>query len=269
MPLDKTSTGLTAFPDDIPADTDELLLYANKIKKVPPSIGALKNLTVLNVFNNAIGLSLPEEIGTLTELTEVNLAANKLAMLKDAHFASWSKVTVLNINDNNLGAIGSLAPLVALEELRLYANQLTAMPVLGSALPDLKVLEIHKNRIAEIDDDYFAATPALERLSIWGNQLTTLPSSLATKCPKLVGIQAQTNPLTSLPAGPWPTSLETLFVQEAKLTALPDSLLKCSLKRVNIGGVQCDDELAKKMESLVLGQSGAIFWDKTGKQTRT
>ena len=34
----------------------------NKIKKMPPSIGTLTKLQVLNVFNNVIGLSLPDEI---------------------------------------------------------------------------------------------------------------------------------------------------------------------------------------------------------------
>ena len=86
-------------------------LYANKIKKVPPSIGELKKLKLLNCFNNQIGLSLPNEIGELPDLEEVNLAANKLAMLKDVHFAKWSNVQILNLNDNNLSAIGSLAPL--------------------------------------------------------------------------------------------------------------------------------------------------------------
>ena len=106
-----------------------------------------------------IGLSLPEEIGTLSELNEVNFAANRLAMLKDAHFISWSKVTILNLNDNNLTVLGSLAPLVALEELRLYGNQLTALPKLGASVPELKVYEIHKNNVADGPDDYFAATP--------------------------------------------------------------------------------------------------------------
>lgn len=266
--VDKNSTSLTAFPDEIPEDTEELLLYANKIKKVPPSIGKLKKLKVLNCFNNAIGLSLPDEIGTLAELTEVNMAANKLAMLKDVHFSSWSKVTVLNLNDNNLSAIGSLAPLVALEELRAYGCQLTAMPTLASPSPQLKVIEVHKNRITDPPDDYFAATPALERLSVWGNALTTLPTSL-TKCGSLIGVQAQTNPITRLPDADWPASLETIFLQETKLTALPASLKKnTALKRVNITGVNCDDELAKALEALVLKHSDAIFWDRTGKQTK-
>jgi len=262
------SKGLSAWPDGITEECEELALYANKIKKVPASIGQLKKLRVLNLFNNIVGLSLPEEIGTLTELTEVNFAANKIAMLKDAHFASWSKVTVLNLNDNNIATLGSLAPLVALEELRIYANQLTTLPTLGSH-PELKVLEIHKNNLADGPDEYFTATPALERLSIWGNQLTTLPSSL-TKCAKLVGVQTQTNPkMTSLPEGPWPSSLETIFLQETKIGALPASLAKCDLKRVNITGVGCPDDLAKQLEGLVLSKPSAIFWDKTGKMTRT
>ena len=269
MPYDKNDQGLTAYPDDIPADCDELLLYANKIKKLPPSIGDLKALTVLNVFNNQIGLSLPVEIGTLGELTEVNLAANRLAMLKDAHFASWSKVTVLNINDNNLTALGSFAPLVALQEVRIFGNQLTALPALSNH-PDLKIYEVHKNRVTEVPDTYFSATPALERLSIWSNDLSTLPSSL-TQCANLVGVQAHQNPnLASLPEGPWPVSLETLFLQETKLAALPKSMMDCKkLLRVNITGLTIDDDLAKAMEEMVIAKSGSIFWDKTGKQTRT
>ena len=223
------SQSLSEWPKDLSADCEKLELYANAIKKVPPSVGDMKKLKLINCFNNKIGLSLPAEIGTLSELEEVNFAANKLAMLKDVNFASWGNVTILSLNDNNLGSIGSLAPLVKLEELRLFANNLEAMPTLNSH-PDLKVFEIHKNRVKEVADDYFKATPALERLSIWGNQLTALPTSL-TGCASLVGVQAYSNPeLASLPAGPWPATLETLFVQETKITKLPDSLKACAVR---------------------------------------
>ena len=271
MPYDKNSSGLTAWPDDIPADCDELLLYANKIKKVDKAIGTLSKLTTLNLFNNVIGLSLPDEIGSLAELNEVNLAANKLAMLKDVHFASWGKVTILNLNDNNLSRMGSLAPLVALEELRLYGNQLEAFPTL-STHPELKIYEAHKNRVAEAPDDYFQATPALERVSIWGNQLKALPSSLC-KCAKLVGVQAHENPeLAALPDGPWPATLETLFIQDTKISKLPASLEQAALKRVNISKLPLDkdaDELAEKMGKMILAKPDGIFWDKSGKQTKS
>lgn len=246
-------------------------LYANKIKKVPPSIGELKKLKLLNCFNNQIGLSLPNEIGELGDLEEVNLAANKLAMLKDVHFASWANVQILNLNDNNLSAVGSLAPCVKLEEVRMYGNQLTALPTLPASAPELKIFEIHKNRIAEAPDDYFKSTPALERLSIWGNALTALPSSL-TSCSKLVGVQAQSNPdLATLPAGPWPATLETLFIQETKIASLPSSLTSCSLKRVNVGQLPLDsaaDKLAAEMEKMILGKSDGIWWGKDGVQKK-
>jgi len=261
--LDKSDSGLTAFPEGISEDCTELLVYANKIKKCPPSIGTLKQLKVLNAFNNQIGMSLPDEIGTLAALEEVNFAANKLVMLKDVHFASWSKVTVLNLNDNNLASIGSLAPLTQLEELRIFANQLTAMPALAS--PELKILEVHKNRITAIEDDYFEKIPALERLSIWANQIPKLPSLV--KCTKLLGVQAQTNPLKDIPDS-LPDTLETLFLQETQVDKLPKTL-PAALKRVNITGLSIDDQLAKQVEELTLGKAGAIFWDKTGKQTRT
>lgn len=266
--IDKNSSGLTAFPDDIPADCVKLELYANKIKKVPPSIGTLKGLQVLNVFNNVIGLSLPDEIGTLGELEEVNLAANKLAMLKDVHFASWSKVTVLNLNDNNLSALGSLAPMLKLEELRAYGNQLAELPKLAATMPELKIFEVHKNRVATVPDDYFKATPALESLSIWKNELTALPSSLAG-CSGLKRVQAHENPLESIPEGPWPAELETLFIQDTKLTKLPASLKECALKRVNITGIKADDALVKAMQGLVLGKKDGIWWGPDGKMTKS
>lgn len=266
--MDKSSSGLTAFPDDIPKDCVKLELYANKIKKMPPTVGELTNLKLLNVFNNQIGLTLPNEVGTLSNLEEFNAAANKLAMLKDVHFASWGNVQILSLNDNNLTMLGSLAPLVKLEELRLFGNQLTAMPTLGASHPELKIFEIHKNNIADPADDYFAATPALERLSVWKNQLTTLPSSL-TKCSSLVGVQAQENPaLATLPDGPWPAGLETLFIQKTAIEKVPDALKALTkLKRVDITDLQgLDDALVKHFSSLVLKQDGGIFWDKAGKK---
>jgi len=200
----------------------------------------------------------------------VNFAANKLAMLKDNHFTSWANVTILSLNDNNLGSIGSLAPLAKLEELRLFANNLEAMPTLSSH-PDLKVFEIHKNRIKDMADDYFKATPGLERLSIWGNALTKLPPSL-TGCGALVGVQAYGNPdLATLPDGPWPATLETLFVQDTKITALPESLKACALKRVNLTKLALDgssDSLAKEFEKMVLGKSDGIFWGTDGVQKK-
>lgn len=245
--LDANGNALTVLPAEISKceALEKLLVYANQLKELPATLPP--NITELNLFNNKLK-KLPPSIGQLTELEEVNLAANKLMMTTDAMFASWSKVTVLNMYDNNLVRFGSLAPLASLQELRLNNNNLEEMPTLGTH-PALTIIEIHKNRLSTIPDDYFEKTPALERLSLWGNMLTALPASLC-RCSSLVGVQAQDNKIASLPSGSWPTTLETLFVQQNPLTTLPAELGACSaLKRVNVSQLKLDApgvEVAKK-----------------------
>ena len=130
----------------------KLMLFANKIKELPPKFPPA--LTELNLFNNAVK-KLPPCIGELTALQEVNVAANKLMMTSDAMFASWGCVTVLNMYDNNLVRFGSIAPMSSLVELRLSGNNLEAMPTLGQHAA-LKIMEIHKNRISASSPDNVA-----------------------------------------------------------------------------------------------------------------
>jgi Leucine-rich repeat (LRR) protein len=265
--LDLNSQGLVELPKDpMSPKLTQLNLYANKLKAIPDGLlGNLTKLKVLNCFNNQIK-KLPGDIGGLAKLVEVNFAANKLMMTDDAKFTSWANVKVLNLYDNNLVRMGSLAPLVKLEELRMSGNQLEEMPVLCADCP-VTILEIHKNRIASVADDYFTHTKKLERLSLWGNQLTVLPGSLLA-CSALVGVQAHEMPLASLPSGAWPSDLETLFVQETKLTSLPPALGTLSkLKRVNVGKLALDAPSAAIAEALgkqIATMKGGIFWGVDG-----
>ena len=270
--LDVSSNALTALPAELPASLETLEIYSNKIKELPASIGTLSALTTLNCFNNQLR-KLPPAIGTLTAVTEVNIAANKLMMLTDDHFKGWSNVTVLNLQDNNLVRLGSLEPLASLEELRIMANNLEELPKLGSH-PSLTVLEAHKNRIGSIPDDYFNSTPSLARVSIYANQLTALPTSLCSACPGLVGVQAQENKLASLPDVAWPSTLETLFLQDnTTLTTLPAGLGQCAkLKRLNLGKLSLDGPskaLAEKIKKKILEQEGGIFWSTSGEMMKS
>eukprot|EP00966_Prymnesium_polylepis_P334620 7389990-Prymnesium_polylepis.1 len=170
----------------------------------------------------------PAQVGGLSALEEVNIAANKLMMIPDPAMANWASVTILSLNDNNLVRLGSLEPLKALQELRLFANNLEAMPTLCEGCP-IEVMEVHKNRIETIEDDYFKKTPKLKRIIISNNALAAVPPSICD-CAELQQLQAADNKLTSLPSGkPWPATLETIFLQgNAGLTALPSELAKLS-----------------------------------------
>ena len=267
--LDASACAITAVPAEIEKCTEleELLLFANKIKEVPASLSTLEELTTVNLFNNTLK-KLPPDLGKLAKLEEVNFAANKLMMLTDAHFTSWAGVKILSLYDNNLVRMGSLAPLTALEEVRLSGNNLEEMPTLSSH-PSLTVFEIHKNRISTIPGDYFAATPGLQRLSIWGCMLTSLPGSLAA-CDVLVGVQAQENQIASLPSGPWPATLETFFIQDnPPLEHIPKELNDCcpSLKRVNLSHLKLDSssmEVASALQDKCLANKDGIFWGTNG-----
>lgn len=266
--LEAHTNQLTGLPPEIAncAALEKLLVYANKIKELPAKFPPA--LSEINLFNNQVK-KLPPAIGQLTALEEVNFAANKLMMTTDEMFAKWASVTVLNMYDNNLVRFGSLAPCAGLVELRLSGNNLEEMPKL-SKHASLKIIEMHKNRISTIPDDYFDATPALERLSLWGNMLAALPGSIC-RCSGLLGLQVQENKLTSLPSGvAYPSKLETLFVQGNQLTTLPAEISACSnLKRVNVSQMVLDSdgmEVADGIKETCCQKADGLFWAVDGMQ---
>ena len=277
--LDASGCSLTSVPTEIAQCAEhlqELHLFANGIRDVPAgSLGGLTHIMTINLFNNAIR-KLPTDLGQLAALEDVNFAANKLMLLTDEHFAKWMSVKNLSLYDNNLVRIGSLSPMVNLEECRLSGNGLQEAPKLApdamGGHPSLRLLELHKNRISSIPDTYFESTPALQRLSLWGNQLASLPPSLAA-IPGLLALQAQANSLASLPAGPYPETLETLFLNDnPPLQKLPASLgeeRNEGLKRVNLSNLKLDavsQRLAKDLRERCLSTREGIYWGPEGKK---
>ena len=271
--LDANSNALTKLTKgcfDGSPDLESVEVYANKIKEIEAGVlTPLTKCTTLNAFNNQIK-KIPPDLASCVALEELNFAANKMMMLTDAHFAALTALTVLNMQDNNLVRFGSLANCKALEEIRLYGNNLEEIPAIGDGLPALRIIEIHKNRISAIGDDYFAGTPKLQSLNIGKNSLATLPPSLFSKCAELTMVQAEENKIESLPSVDFPAGLQTLFLQDNPWKALPKELAKCSkLKRFNVTNAQSDsatDELIAGLKKIVLSQDGGIFWGKTGEK---
>uniref|UniRef100_A0A7S2CLL7 Uncharacterized protein n=1 Tax=Haptolina brevifila TaxID=156173 RepID=A0A7S2CLL7_9EUKA len=311
-PVDMSSQGVLEVPNSIDVNTDHLDISGNKLKVLGENLARLTNLTGLEAYTNELGsdfktkataltpmvqltklkavnlynnklAKLTSELGGLADMEEFNISGNKLMQVQDGAFAQWSKLKVLNLYSNNLVMIGSevFTPLVSIEEVRLYENKLEKMPDLkADSYPSLTIFEIHKNNIKEIADDYFTKTPALERLNLYGQaaKLTNLPSSI-TSCASLKGLQAQENGLEKIPAGPWPETLETLFLQDNPLVKeVPASLAKCpKLLRVNIGGLQCKDDAEMKkleaaMQKIVMSQTddsgrpNGIIWGLSGQK---
>uniref|UniRef100_A0A7S4JCS1 Uncharacterized protein n=1 Tax=Prymnesium polylepis TaxID=72548 RepID=A0A7S4JCS1_9EUKA len=145
------------------------------------------------------------------------------------------------------------------------------MPKFGS-VPELQIVEMHKNRVAAIPDDFFNSMPALSRLVLSGNQISALPASICA-CTQLKQLQIQENKLTALPPGAWPKSLETIFLQDNPLSELPSELSGCSaLVRVNVSKLPLSEGsqgVAAAMGKIALGKKGGVYWDPSGNQANS
>ena len=105
-----------------------LMLYRNRLTGViPPEIGNLRALTLLNLGFNLLTGSIPPEIGHLTALTHLNLRCNLLTGGIPLELGNLCSLTILELRSNQLtGAIPiQLGRLKDLDCLSLSGNQLT------------------------------------------------------------------------------------------------------------------------------------------------
>ena len=175
--LDCNDNQLATLPDTLGKckNLAQLIAYKNALGALPAALGELKELNELNCFNNKL-LKLPPTLGGMAGLEEVNLAANKVMQLPKESVAEWTGVKVFNVYDCRLVRLAPLAHMVQLTELRLFGNNLEDMPDCGGGLPALRLLELHRNRIAAIPAGFFSKMTSLRRLTISSNKLAAVPA---------------------------------------------------------------------------------------------
>jgi len=239
--LDCNDNALTTVPAAIGCLTElaKLLLYKNSISSLPAELCKCIKLEELNLFNNKVNSAAITKaaVGGLTGLKEINFAANKVMQVKEEEVAGWTEVTCLNWYDNRIVKLAPLGHCEKLEELRLFGNQLPSAPDFGRGMPQLTILELHKNCITSLPENFFALCPALAKVTLEQNQLQSLPDGICEH-KKLGVLIVHTNQLAALPEGLGTmSSLKVLFVQDNKLTTLPTSLGDNKLlERVNLSG---------------------------------
>ena len=136
--LDVSNNQIKVLPDEMKAlmHLETLYIYSNKISVLPEWVGdmPLKNF---NAFNNRI-LKIPLSLGKLRDLPSLNLGANVMMQLHPESILELRNVKILNLYDARLVKLCSLAGLEILEELRLFNNNLTAVPDLGGRMSKLR-----------------------------------------------------------------------------------------------------------------------------------
>ncbi|XP_075461036.1 leucine-rich repeat-containing protein 47 [Ascaphus truei] len=148
-----------------------LILCRDQLSSLPPAVGDLRALRVLDVSGNDLE-ELPAELCQLPELCTLNVSWNRLRELP-RDLQRCTKLAVLNLSRNLLTAFppGFLCPQLAL----------------------LATISAADNRIQELGGE-IGLLPALKNLDLSNNQLTEIPYELAD-CSKLKEMNFKGNKL--------------------------------------------------------------------------
>jgi Leucine-rich repeat (LRR) protein len=128
-------------------DKAEVLVMRNrKMETLPPEIGNLYHLKILNIGNNELKF-LPAEIGQLKNLEELSVENNKLTHLPN-EILRLTRLRRIHLNQNQLSRFPMLPNTV--EEIYLSDNGITEIPSEIRNKVRLKIIDLAENRIDTI-----------------------------------------------------------------------------------------------------------------------
>lgn len=128
-----------------------LNLQSNQLNgTIPPGLGALTALKVLDLSGNRLSGMIPSELGGLFSLQGISLDGNELSGSIPSELGNLSELVWLNLDDNQLG--GSIPPelgsLAKLQQLFLDVNQLGgSIPLQLGSLTELDGLGLSGNQL--------------------------------------------------------------------------------------------------------------------------
>ena len=162
----------------------ELSFYDNRMTgSIPPEIGSLSNLEMLNIPGNRLRGSIPPEIGNLERLWWLNLGSNELTGEIPPELGRLSNLQGMYLGSNQLsGPIPTeLGGLGNLEHLVLSGNRLTGeIPSELGGLGGLMQLRLAENRLSGPIPSELGGLSKLRRWRLGGNRLTgCVPQGLA------------------------------------------------------------------------------------------
>ncbi|XP_066523231.1 leucine-rich repeat serine/threonine-protein kinase 2 isoform X2 [Hoplias malabaricus] len=220
--LDLSSNNLLEFPNTLCESLQSLTrldLQGNQLGSLPPELLSLPSLSVLNVSRNRIGpVLLLEPRAHCPNLRQLNLSFN--------HISNFP-FQLGQVMDN-------------LEELSLEGNEILELS-LPLTLAEIKILDVSKNEVTTISDDFLTECLKLETFSASGNKLSTLshlPCRITTlklsqnnfkhvpeevvSLPNLRSVDMKSNSITVLPSpAEWASAnLRELMFSQNNITEL-------------------------------------------------
>lgn len=219
-----------------------LYLGGNRISgHIPPSIGSLTSLTLLNMSYNQLSGSIPPQIGLLNKLTVLGLTGNKLSGKLPVEIGHLTALTRLEISKNELVGripeeLGRLQHVLLLD---ISSNKLDGnIPESLFSLKSLSsVLNLSHNLLSGEVIDTIGQLENIIAIDLSHNLLNnSIPLSIG-QCRSLQSLSLSTNAIS----GVIPDSignlrgLQSLDLSDNKLTGpIPGSLANLPLQLLNL-----------------------------------
>ena len=248
---------------------DLLDLSGNELSgTIPPELSNLVNLRVLYLSGNALSGEIPSELSKLTGLTRVSLSYNQLSGSIPPELGDLVNLRDLYLSDNRLGGripseLGNLTNLIRLD---FSGNQLSGeIPSELVNLTNLEALDLTENRLSGLIPSQLGQLTNLLGLDLSENQLSgAIPSELGNA--NLIYLGVSENKLS----GEIPselvnlTNLEVLDLSRNELSGtIPTQLGNLpSLRKLSLSGNQltgCVSEAWRNVEANDLDELGLPF----------
>ena len=179
--LNLSDLALKKLPPEIGQLTNlsQLYLKNNKLSMLPREIGQLTNLWWLNISNNQLS-TLPREIGQLTDLRSLNISDNQLSTLP-VEIGQLTNLSTLYLNNNKLSTLPrEIGQLTDLRSLNISNNQLSTLPPEIGILIYLDVLDLRNNHLNILPVE-IGILFDLKKLDLRGNSDLPIPPEILSK----------------------------------------------------------------------------------------
>ncbi|XP_042191853.1 leucine-rich repeat neuronal protein 3 [Callorhinchus milii] len=199
---DCSDLSLTAFPHNLPSDTQVVLLQSNNISQIKEPIDLLVNLTEIDLSQNNFFAIGDINLGQASRLMSLHLEENRLTELPKGCLSGLGNLQELFINHNHISRVahGAFSGLARLLRLHLNANRLASIESQWfKDTPSLEILAIGENAIAQIQDMNFKPLVSLRSLVMAGMRLTQLGDKTLVGLDSLESISLYDNGFRSVP----------------------------------------------------------------------
>ncbi|KAK5939353.1 hypothetical protein PMZ80_008657 [Knufia obscura] len=240
-----------AFPDwseeDMLADADKsnqfagldvLDVHGNNLTSIPVGFRRLQQLSVLNVSNNSLDLSVFSTISELADLKELRLSKNGLSGALPTEITKMTELRILDLRDNQLDELpASISELRNLQKLFLGGNRFSLVPLGTLPAEGLLELDVSHNMLSgTLAADELKAFKKLQSLDVSFNSLGSICAG-ELELPALQTLAVHNNRIAELPDLSLCTGMTTLTASENSLKAIPESFYGLtSLRNVDLSG---------------------------------